>query len=347
MNKNENRKLVRVLNGEVVSPPPFWFMRQAGRYLPEYREVRQTAKSFLDFCYTPDLAVEVTHQPLRRLQADAAIMFSDILVIPDALGQSVAFKEGEGPVLAPVRTVADLEELSQDRLHEHLAPVYEVLTRLRREIPDQTALIGFAGAPWTIAVYMVEGRGGTECGQARTWAYRDPDGFGKLIELLVDSISKYLIRQVDAGADVLQLFDSWAGILSESQFRRWVIEPNRQIVERVKDVHPHIPIIGFPRNAGVLYREFVVQTKVDGVSIDHTVPLTWARDQIQSVCAVQGNLDNHLLLSGGEVLDFQVNEILKCFSGGPFIFNLGHGILPPTPPENVARVAELIRSWTR
>ncbi len=346
MKPGSERKLVRALKGEAVSPPPFWFMRQAGRYLPEYREIRQTATSFLDFCYTPDLAVEVTLQPLRRLQADAAIMFSDILVIPDALGQQVAFREGEGPVLEPVRDAEALAKLDMGRLHDHLAPVYEILTRLRREIPDETALIGFAGAPWTIAIYMVEGRGGTECGRARTWAYQDPDGFGKLIDLLVQSISSYLIRQVEAGAEVLQLFDSWAGVLSETQFRRWIIEPNRQIVERVKAVHPEIPIIGFPRNAGALYRDFVEQTGVDGVSLDHTVPLNWAKEQLQPLCTVQGNLDNHILLAGGQALEESVEILLKTFSDGPFVFNLGHGILPSTPPENVERVAELIRGWT-
>jgi uroporphyrinogen decarboxylase len=345
MKPSSERKLVRALNGETVPTPPFWFMRQAGRYLPEYREVRKTAKNFLNFCYTPDLAVEVTLQPLRRLHADAAIMFSDILVIPDALGQDVAFKEGEGPVLEPIRDVQGLASLDAGRLHEHLAPVYEILGRLRKEIPDETALIGFAGAPWTIAIYMVEGRGGTECGRARTWAYQDPDGFGQLIDLLVDTISRYLIRQVESGAEVLQLFDSWAGVLSEQQFRRWIIEPNRQIVERVKAVHPDVPIIGFPRNAGALYRDFVEQTGVDGVSLDHTVSLKWAKENIQPFCTVQGNLDNHILLAGGQALEDSVVDILKAFSDGPFVFNLGHGILPPTPPENVERVAEIIRGW--
>jgi len=346
MKSSSERKLIRVLNGEVVSPPPFWFMRQAGRYLPEYRKIRQTAKNFLDFCYTPDLAVEVTLQPLRRLQADAAIMFSDILVIPDALGQDVAFKEGEGPVLEPIRDVCAVAALDIDRLDDHLEPVYEILGRLRREIPEETALIGFSGAPWTIAIYMVEGRGGTECGRARTWAYQDPEGFGKLIGLLVEAISRYLIRQVESGAEVLQLFDSWAGVLSETQFRRWVIEPNRQIVKRVKAVHPNIPIIGFPRNAGVLYRDFVEQTGVDGVSLDHTVSPGWAKEQIQPLCTVQGNLDNHLLLAGGQAMEDGVRNLLKTFGDGSFIFNLGHGILPTTPPENVEKVAEMIRGWT-
>jgi len=345
MKSGSEKLLIRALKGETLSRPPFWFMRQAGRYLPEYREIRKTAKNFLNFCYTPDLAVEVTLQPLRRLQADAAIMFSDILVIPDALGQDVAFREGEGPVLEPIRNVQGLADLDMGRLDDHLAPVYEVLSRLHKEIPEETALIGFAGAPWTIAIYMVEGKGGTECGLARTWAYQDPDGFGQLMDLLIKSISHYLIKQVEAGAEALQLFDSWAGVLSEQQFRRWVIEPNRQIVENVRAVHPDIPIIGFPRNAGELYEDFVRETGVNGVSLDHTVSLNWAKKKVQPLTTVQGNLDNHLLLAGGQVMEDAVTSLLSTLNEGPFVFNLGHGILPPTPPENVERVAEMIRTW--
>lgn len=347
MTSHPEKLLLRTLKGDVQERPPFWFMRQAGRYLPEYKKVRATAKNFLNFCYTPDLAVEVTLQPLRRLKTDAAIMFSDILVIPDALGQTVEFKEGEGPVLDPIRTVEQLAVLDKGRLHDHLAPVYEVLSRLSKEIPETTSLIGFAGAPWTLAIYMVEGRGGTECGTARLWAYQDPDGFQKLIDILVDAVSDYLIQQVNSGAEVLQLFDSWAGVLSEDQFRRWVIEPNRQIVERVHAVHPDTPIIGFPRNAGSLYEDFVRETKMNGVSIDHSVGLQWAKQNLQSQTCVQGNLDNHVLLAGGEALEKSVIQILETLSGGPFIFNLGHGILPPTPPEHVERVAEIILNWKK
>lgn len=345
MTNTNPKKLIRALNGETMASPPFWFMRQAGRYLPEYREIRATAKNFLKFCYTPDLAVEVTMQPLRRLHTDAAIMFSDILVIPDALGQDVAFKEGEGPVLEPIRNVQQLDKLSTDGLHDHLSPVYEILSRLSKEIPETTALIGFAGAPWTLAIYMVEGRGGTECGTARMWDYRDPVGFKKLIDLLVEAVSIYLIRQVEAGAEALQLFDSWSGVLSEDQFKRLVIEPNKQIVERVRAVHPYIPIIGFPRNAGTKYETFVKQTQMNGVSIDHSVGLEWARTHLQPHTCVQGNLDNHVLITGGDALDEAVHKILRTFTDGPFIFNLGHGILPQTPPEHVERVAELVRQW--
>lgn len=345
MSQKPAKKLIRALNGETLSTPPFWFMRQAGRYLPEYRKVRATAKNFLNFCYTPDLAVEVTLQPLERLKTDAAIMFSDILVIPDALGQKVEFKEGEGPVLEPIRTVEEINKLDISGLHDHLSPVYEVLSRLSKEIPETTSLIGFAGAPWTLAIYMVEGKGGTECGTARVWAYKDPEGFQKLIDLLIKAVSVYLIKQVESGAEVLQLFDSWAGVLSEDQYQRWIIEPNKKIVENVRAVHPDIPIIGFPRNAGSKYETFAKETKMNGVSIDHSVGLEWARDHLQPITCVQGNLDNHTLLAGGDALDNSVHKILETLSGGPFIFNLGHGVLPPTPPENVERVAELIRNW--
>jgi uroporphyrinogen decarboxylase len=343
---NKPKKIIQALNGEIVSPPPFWFMRQAGRYLPEYLKLRSTSKNFLNFCYTPDLAVEVSLQPLQRFKTDAAIMFSDILVIPDALGQKVEFREGVGPVLEPIRTVQEITKLDISRINDHLEPVYEIIKRLSNDIPSTTSLIGFAGAPWTLAIYMVEGKGGTECGTARVWAYKDPDGFQKLIDLLTDAVSLYLVEQVKAGAEVIQLFDSWSGVLSEDQYKRWIIEPNKKIVELVRAVHPKIPIIGFPRNSGSKYKEFIQETKVNGISIDHSVSLEWARDNLQSSTCVQGNLDNHTLLAGGDALDKSVYKILETMSGGPFIFNLGHGILPQTPPENVEQVAALIKSWS-
>jgi len=344
--KTEDKLMIRALRGHVDERPPFWLMRQAGRYLPEYKEIRKEAKNFLNFCYTPDRAVEVTLQPLRRYAMDAAILFCDILVIPDALGQSVAFKEGEGPVLDPIQTVEGLAQLDPARVLDHLAPVFETLSRLSREIPKTTALIGFAGAPWTVAVYMVEGRGGTECGTARTWAYRAPDEFAKLIDILVEATSMYLIEQVKHGAEVLQLFDSWAGVLSETQFRNLVIEPNRRIVENVRAVYPDIPIIGFPRNAGSLYSEFVEKTGVNGVSIDHSVSIEWAVNNIQDKCTVQGNLDNHALLAGGKSLEQEMIRILNGFSGGPYIFNLGHGVIQFTPPEHVQMVSDIVRNWS-
>ncbi len=341
----KNKLFLRALKGESLTRPPFWLMRQAGRYLPEYREVRSQSKNFLNFCYTPDLAVEVTLQTLRSYVFDALFLFSYILVIPDALGQKVEFREGEGPVLEPVRSLADLSRLSVDRVHDHLAPVYETVGRLAKEIPDETALIGFAGAPWTVATYMVEGKGSKDYPAARTWAYRDAQGFGQLIDLLVEVTSAYLIRQIEHGAEVIQLFDTWAGVLSESQFFRWVIEPTREIVKRLKTAHPEVPVMGFPRGAGILYKDFIEKTGVDGVSLDNGMPVKWAAENLQPLCTVQGNLDNMALIAGGEMMENEIRAILEGFSGGSHIFNLGHGILPETPPENVGRLAEIIKDW--
>ena len=340
-----SKPLLRALKGETLSTPPFWFMRQAGRYLPEYRKIRKQSKNFLDFCYTPDLAVEVTLQPLRRYGMDGAILFSDILVVPDALGQKVEFIEGQGPVLEALDGMESLRKLSRDGLHGHLAPVYETVRTLAREIPDTTTLIGFAGAPWTVAVYMVQGRGGTDCEKIKSWATNAPDEFEQLIELLVDATADYLLEQVKNGAQVLQLFDSWAGLLEGGQFRRWIIEPNRAIVRKVHESAPDIPVIGFPRKVGDRYEEFVTETGVQGISLDSDVSVDWAARTLQKKCTVQGNLDNQLLIEGGPALDDGVKKILTALSGGPFIFNLGHGILPQTSPGNVGRVADTIKAW--
>jgi len=320
-------------------------MRQAGRYLPEYRALREKAQNFLDFCYTPALAVEATLQPLRRFDMDAAILFSDILVIPHALGQSVSFKEGKGPILEPIRDTDGLRQLNSDRLEEILSPVYETVAELKGTLPKETALIGFAGAPWTLATYMVEGRGGTDHSHTKVWAYLEPDGFGKLIKLLTDAVTIHLLQQIESGADVVKLFDSWAGVLAETQFRRWVIEPTTEIVRRLKLAHPEIRIIGFPRGAGVLYQEYAHATGVDAIAIDGAVPAAWAAETLQRDRTVQGNLDNLALMTGGETLTNETHRILGALGGGPFIFNLGHGVLPKTPPENVTRLATLIREW--
>ena len=338
-----NKPLLQAFDGRKLDRPPFWFMRQAGRYLPEYRRIRSEAPDFLTFCYTPELCVEAALQPLRRYRMDAAILFSDILVVPDALGCRVAFVEGQGPVLEPVRSAAEIAALSIERLEDHLQPVFEAVRLLAQAIPAETALIGFAGAPWTVAIYMVEGRGGTDCETARSWGYRNPDTFGALIDLLVEATVVHLRRQIENGAEVVQLFDSWAGVLAESQFRSWVIRPTAEIVRRLKADYPEIRIIGFPRSAGVRYLEYVKQTGVDGVSIDATVPLDWAARGLQGHCLVQGNLDNQALVVGGNVVEQETIRILETLADGPFIFNLGHGILPQTPPENVARVSELMR----
>jgi len=342
---NSTKPFLRALAGETLTPPPFWLMRQAGRYLPEYRATRTQAGSFLDLCYTPDLAVEVTLQPLRRYGFDAAILFSDILVIPDALGQKVSFREGEGPVLPPIRSAADLDRLNLSGFHDHLAPVYATMAGLSKAIPATTALIGFAGAPWTVATYMVEGSGSKDFPNAKGMMFAQPELFGRLMALLVQATGDYLIRQIDNGAEVIQIFDTWAGALPELEFDKWVIAPTRALVERIRAERPGVPVIGFPRGAGVLYKRYVLETKVDGVSIDSSVPLDWAAAELQPHCTVQGNLDPLLLVAGGEALDAGIDRVLTKLGKGPFIFNLGHGIVPPTPPENVGRLAERVKNW--
>lgn len=338
------KTFLQALKGETLSTPPMWLMRQAGRYLPEYMATRAQSKNFLHFCYSPDLAVEVTLQPLRRYGFDAAILFSDILVVPDALGQKVEFTSGHGPQLEPIKNEAELEAvLKLDRFHDHLKPVYETVRRLSAEIPKTTALIGFAGAPWTVATYMVEGKGSKDYAEVRSIAYSDPLFFQRLIDILVDRTASYLIEQVHHGAEALQVFDSWAGVLSEQQFVQWAIEPMAEIVKRVKAIHPDVPIIGFPRGAGPMYKRYVLETGVDGVGLDHTLPLEWARDQLQPHVTVQGNLDNLLLVCGGEAMESETKRILEILGHGPFIFNLGHGIVPQTPPENVARLCAIVR----
>lgn len=338
------KRFLKALKGDTLSPPPIWLMRQAGRYLPEYMQTRAQSKNFLHFCYSPDLAVEVTLQPLRRYGLDAAILFSDILVVPDALGQKVEFVSGHGPQLEPIKCMADLEATIQtDGFQNHLKPVYETVRRLSKEIPQETALIGFAGAPWTVATYMVEGKGSKDYAEVRSIAYQDPVFFQRLIDILVENTAAYLIEQVNNGAEVLQLFDSWAGVLSEQQFVKWSIEPMAEIVKRIRKVHPNVHIIGFPRGAGPMYVRYVKETGVDAVSLDHTLPLEWVRDNLQPLVTVQGNMDNLLLVAGGDAMEAEVKRILEILGSGPFIFNLGHGIVPQTPPEHVARLVQLVR----
>ncbi len=343
MTKNKN--FLQALKGETTDRVPFWYMRQAGRYLPEYMERRKTAGSFLDLCFSPDFAVEVTLQPLQRYHMDAAILFSDILVVPQALGQHLEFRQGEGPVLTPVDTADKINKLGMEGFHEHLAPVYETVNKLSQAIPKETALIGFAGAPWTVATYMVQGHGSPDQAAARSLAFQQEDVFQGMIDLLIKSTSEYLIRQIEQGAEVIQLFDTWAGNLPDDQFRKWAIEPMAKIVENIRAKYADIPIIGFPRGAGCRYPEYIWATGVTAVSIDTTMPLEWVRDHIQPLCSVQGNLDPLLLVAGGDRLETRAREILDCLSGGPFIFNLGHGIVPQTPPENVARLSEIIREY--
>jgi uroporphyrinogen decarboxylase len=339
------KPFLRALRGEACERPPFWLMRQAGRYLPEYRAMRAKAGSFLDLCFNPELAEEVTLQPLRRYGMDAAILFSDILVVPHALGQPLDYVEGEGPRLDPVRSAEDLARLSAERLHERLAPVYETVDRLSRSLPAETALIGFAGSPWTVACYMVEGGGSKEFAQVKAWAYRDPDGFSALIDMLVAATVDYLSAQIAAGAEAVQLFDSWAGVLPAPQFRRWVVEPTARIVTALRAGHPDVPVIGFPRGAGLLYAEYADATGVDALGLDTAVPPEWAALTLQTRLTVQGNLDPIMLVAGGEALSAAARNVLEALAGGPFVFNLGHGVVQSTPPKHVGQLAALLRAW--
>ena len=338
------RRFMMPFTGTGVSPPPVWLMRQAGRYLPEYRKTRAEAGSFLDLCYTPRLAAEVTLQPIRRYGFDAAILFSDILIVPDALGQGVRFVDGEGPRLDPVRTLEDLSRLALSRTNDKFALICETVERLRQELPRETALIGFCGAPWTVATYVVEGRGSPDQSAARSWAYRDRDGFATLIELLTDASIDYLCGQVSAGADALQIFDSWAGSLADDEFERWVVGPTAKLVQGVRKRHPGVPIIGFPRGAAAHLDRYVAATGIDGVSCDTACPLGVMQGIAKGGTVAQGNLDPLLLVSGGTALDHRIDDICAAMSGLPFVFNLGHGIVPETPPEHVARLVQRIRT---
>jgi len=335
--------LLAALQGQVTTPPPLWLMRQAGRYLPEYREVRSGVASFLDLCLTPALATEVTLQPLRRFPLDAAIVFSDILIVPYALGQNVAFVEGEGPKLAPIRDAEAVAKLDVAGAESLLTPIYETVERVTAELPAGIPLIGFCGAPWTVATYMVEGAGSKDQAAARSLAYREPETFQHLIDILVETSVTYLVGQIRAGAKVLQIFDSWAGSLPEDQFERWCITPTKAIVERVKAEAPDIPIIGFPKGSGPLAERYAAKTAIDAVGCDTSLPVGWIRSALQTRLPVQGNLDPVLLAAGGPALETRVRWILETLGQGPFIFNLGHGILPETPIEHVERLVALVK----
>lgn len=341
----KEKTLLLALRGETVKSPPLWLMRQAGRYLPEYREMRASVSGFLELCYAPEKAAEVTLQPIRRFGFDAAILFADILLLPHALGQPLTFEEGEGPRLEAIRDVGGVDGLNLDQIGERLTPVYKTVERLRAKLPEETALIGFAGAPWTVATYMVEGGSSRDFENVKGWAFSRPDEFDFLIDLLVKGTVQYLAGQIRAGAEVIQLFDTWAGVLPEEEFRRFVIGPTRRIIEDMKTMAPDVPVIGFPRGAGVLLEAYVKETGVDAVGLDSSVSLAWAAAKLQPVCTVQGNLDPVLLLSGGKPMQQAAHRILDAFAAGPFIFNLGHGILPMTPPEHVADLVHCVRGW--
>lgn len=338
-----SKRFLQPFQGEALSPPPIWLMRQAGRYLPEYRQVRKSVSHFLDLCYSPKLAAEVTLQPIRRYGFDASILFSDILVVPDALGQNVRFVEGEGPRLDPIGSAMGLSALDPTKTQSKFSIVCETVERIRSELPPETALIGFCGAPWTVATYMIEGQGSKDQAGARLFAYRDPVGFARLIDILVETSITYLDGQVKAGADALQIFDSWAGTLADDQFMRWVVEPTKRITAALKDRHPEVPILGFARGADVLAAKFARSTNVDGVSCDTAMPLEFIKSQLSGKTVVQGNLDPMLLVTGGEAMKKRVSEIIETLAPNPFIFNLGHGIVPQTPPEHVAELVKLVR----
>ena len=334
-----------VLSGHRQPVPPVWMMRQAGRYLPEYRAVREKAGGFLDLCFNPDFATEVTLQPIRRFGFDAAIIFSDILVIPHALGRTVRFEVGEGPRLDPLDTPDKIATLSHAADFTKLEPVYEALRRVRQALDPKIALIGFCGAPWTVATYMVAGQGTPDQAPARILAYRRPDAFAQIIDILIENSIHYLVGQLKAGADVLQIFDTWAGVLPPREFQRWSVEPTKRIVEGVRKHAPSAKIIGFPRGAGAMLPDYVEQTGVDGISIDWAAEPSLMRERVQSRVAVQGNLDPLVLIAGGAALDRAVDDVLENYAKGRFIFNLGHGILPETPIAHVEQMLKRVRAY--
>jgi uroporphyrinogen decarboxylase len=331
--------MIRVLDGASSTRPPVWLMRQAGRYLPEYRELRASAPNFLSFCYDPAKAAEATLQPIRRFGFDAAIIFSDILVIPDALGQQVSFEAGEGPRLAAIEEPAQLSRISTSLDRNRLAPVYEAIDRVRSALTNDTALIGFCGAPWTVATYMIAGRGTPDQAPARLFAYRNPDDFQTLIDILVEASIAHLSHQIAAGVDVVQIFDSWAGVLPDPEFTRWTLEPIRRIATAVRAAHPHVKIIAFPRGASPAQSARVAAIPaVDCVGLDTAADIAVCQQAVAHDVAVQGNLDPLLLLAGGPALEKDIERIVSTFAGRPHVFNLGHGILPPTPIAHVERL---------
>ncbi len=349
-----DKRLLRVLHGEAVWPPPVWLMRQAGRYLPEFRALRAQA-DFITRCMTPDIATEITLQPIRRYGMDGAILFSDILILPWAMGQSLEFVEGVGPVLDPVRSAADLDRLRPDRVAEATAPVMEALRRLRRalDLPGEaalgagqagaTTLIGFAGAPFTVACYMVEGGGSKEFAETRRMAYAEPALFDRLIEMLTEATATMLCAQIEAGAEAVMLFDSWAGVLPPAQFERHVIAPGRRIVSEVRRRHPSVPVVGFPRLGGLLVGRYAAETGIDALALDTSADLGLAGALVPPQVALQGNLDPLCLLAGGDALPGAVEAIRSALRGRPHVFNLGHGVLPQTPPEHVGVLVEAVR----
>lgn len=334
--------LLATVLGRAQERLPIWIMRQAGRYLPEYREIRAKVSDFLELCYSPDLAAEVTMQPLRRFDLDAAILFSDILVVPDALGQRVRFETGEGPLLEPV-TPAAISALQPEKALEKFAPVFETLRRVRPALAPEKTLIGFCGSPWTVATYMIGGKGSSDQAAARLFALQEPEAFARLIDVLVETSILYLAAQFEAGADVVQLFESWALNLDENQFASRVIEPNRRIVEGLRRLVPDAPVIGFPRGAAGMIGRYAESTGVNMVGLDYATPLQFAKDALPEAFGVQGNLDPLRLVVGGRQMEDRAREIIAAFRDRPHVFNLGHGIVPETPIANVGRLIEVVK----
>lgn len=340
------KPILDVLSGQPVWPPPIWMMRQAGRHLPEYKATRAEAGSFLALVTTPELAAEVTLQPVRRYGMDGAILFSDILMVPWAMGQKLWMEEGEGPRLTPITDQAGLAALRPGDLRETAAPIFETVARVRAELDganSKTTLIGFAGSPFTVACYMVEGRGGSDFADVRQLAYADPQFFGRLIRVLTDATVDYLLAQVEAGAEALMLFDSWSGLLSPNQFRRWVIEPTATIRRALAQAAPDIPVIGFPRLAGPMLADYASRTGMQGIGMDTSMDPRWAAANVGAEMALQGNLDPLVLLTGGVALETEARSLLSAMRGRPFIFNLGHGIEKETPIEHVTALLRLVR----
>lgn len=339
----EEKTLVGVLNRRKSNPAPVWLMRQAGRYLPEYLETRAKAGSFWTMCNDPEMAAEITLQPVRRFGFEAAIIFSDILTVPYALGREVTFAEGEGPSLVPI---ASAEGLERDPLswEKKLSPAYETLRIVRAKLDDRTSLLGFAGAPWTLATYLAAGRGGDDQKAAKLWGYREPDSFARLLDVLVECVAFHLVRQIDAGADAVQIFDSWASGLPTGPFETWVVAPTKKIVGKVRTIHPKARIIGFPRAATLEgYKRYADETGVDAISLDTAVPMQWAARTLGNKVVLQGNLDPMALIAGGRALAQGVDAILEATREVPLIFNLGHGILPETPVSHVDELLKRVR----
>ncbi len=340
----ESSNFIKTVRGEKTARPPVWLMRQAGRYLPEYRELRTRAKDFLDFCYTPSLSVEATLQPLRRFPLDAAIMFADILLILDAMDRGLRFETGEGPILEPLESVSELSKVPMPKVIDRLSPVMETVSRLKTNLEPGFPLIGFAGSPWTVAVYAIEGRGGTDKKQPKLWAYTRPDDLDAVLDILTEATTEYLVNQVEAGVDALMLFDSWAENLPTDVFRRVVIKPTRKLVANLKSRGVDVPIIGFPRGAGAMVPEYVRETGVDTVGLDTGQVPDFINSALPAGFPVQGHLDPLCMIAGGDRMIERSRELIEAYKDRPLVFNLGHGITPDAKPEHVAQLTEYIRS---